>query len=116
MFGKNTLQYKMWAEHAKSLRSMPENCQVINTGSTPSFKAFDYSLWNIKGFNLGFQPQPLFYDFETLKKYNERIVKGAKILIGIEEFKFFVDAYADEASDHKYYLWLDKEQIRTYGK
>lgn len=116
MFGKNTLQYKMWAEHAKSLRSMPEKCQVINTGSTPSFKAFDYSLWNIKGFNLGFQPQPLFYDFETLKKYNERIAKGAKILIGIEGFKFFVDAYADEASDHKYYLWLDKEQIRTYGK
>lgn len=116
MLGKKTSQYKLWAEHAILLQSMPEECQVVNTGSTPSFKAFDYSLWDVKGFNLGFQPQPLYYDFETLKKYSKRIAKGAKILIGIEEFKFFVNAYSDETTDHKYYLWLDKEQIRTYNK
>ena len=116
MLGKRTSQYKLWVEHAAYLQYMLEDCQVVNTGSTPSFKAFDYSLWAIRGFNLGFQPQPLYYDFETLKKYSDHIAKGAKILIGIEEFKFFVDAYNDEASDHKYYLWLDKEQIRTYNK
>ena len=82
MLGKKTSQYKLWAEHAILLQSMPEECQVVNTGSTPSFKAFDYSLWDVKGFNLGFQPQPLYYDFETLKKYSKRIAKGAKILIG----------------------------------
>ena len=116
MFGKKTSQYMIWSDHAAVLKSMPYGCQVVNTGSTPSFKAFDYSLWSVKGFNLGFQPQPLYYDFETLKKYSEHVAKGAKILIGVEAFKFFVDAYADEKTDHKYYLWLDKEQIRTYDR
>lgn len=116
MLGKKTSKYKLWAEHARILNSMPKDCQVVNTGSTPSFKAFDYSLWSAKGFNLGFQPQPLYYDFETIKKYSTYIKKGAKILIGIEEFKFLVDAYDDESTDHKYYLWLDKGQIRTYNK
>lgn len=116
MFGKKTSKYKLWIEHARILNSMPKDCQVVNTGSTPSFRAFDYSLWSAKGFNLGFQPQPLYYDFETLKKYSAYIKKNAKILIGIEEFKFFVDSYDYEPTDHKYYLWLNKEQIRTYNK
>ena len=116
MLGKKTSKYKQWAEHAQLLHFMPKECHVVNTGSTPSYKAFDYNLWNVRGFNLGFQPQPLYYDFETLKKYGVNISKGAKICIGIEEFKFFVDAYDDEATDHKYYLWLDKGQIRTYDK
>lgn len=116
MLGKSSSKYKMWADHAAVLKSMPYGCQVVNTGSTPSFKAFDYQYWKLKGFNLGFQPQPLYYDFETLKKYGNHIAKGAKIYIGIEEFKFFVDAYEDVSTDDKYYLWLDEKQIRTYDK
>lgn len=115
MLGKKTSKYRIWEEHARTLQSMPKDCQVINTGSTPGFRAFDYSYWNVRGFNLGFQPQPLYYDFETLKKYSNNICKGAKICIGVEEFKFFVDSY-DEPSDHKYYLWLDGNQIRTYNR
>lgn len=116
MLGKNSSQYKIWAEHAAVLKVMPHECQVVNTGSTPSYRAFDYRYWRVIGFNLAFQPQPLYYDFETLKKYSDHIAKGAKIVISIEEFKFFVDAYADEATDHKYYLWLDRDQIRTFDK
>lgn len=116
MFGKGSLKYKNWANHARELRNMPKDCKVINTGSTPSFKAFDYRLWSVQGYNLGFQPQPLYYDFETLKKYSQKISKGAKICIGIEEFKFLVDAYDDKSTDYKYYLWLDKDQIRTYDE
>lgn len=116
MLGKNSPQYRVWADHAAKLKNMPYGCQVVNTGSTSSFKAFDYGLWELRGVNLGFQPQPLYYDFETLKKYSGHIAKGAKILIGIEGFKFLVDAYANEATDHKYYLWLNNEQIRTYKR
>ena len=116
MLGKGSLRYKNWQNHARELQNMPKDCKVINTGSTPSLKAFDYRLWNVQGYNLGFQPQPLYYDFETLKKYSHNISKGAKICIGIEEFKFLVDAYDDKSTDYKYYLWLDKDQIRTYDK
>ena len=116
MLGKGSLRYKNWENHARELQNMPKDCKVINTGSTPSLKSFDYRLWNVQGYNLGFQPQPLYYDFETLKKYSHNISKGAKICIGIEEFKFLVDAYDDKSTDYKYYLWLDKDQIRTYDK
>lgn len=115
MLGKNSTQYKIWAEHAQYLNNMPYGCQVVNTGSTAGYNDFDYNLWSVPGFNLGFQPQPLYYDFETLKKYSEHIAEGAKILIGIEHFKFYLDYYEEEESDFKYYLWLDKEQIRTYN-
>jgi len=116
MFGKNSSQYKVWSNHSNKLKNMPKDCQVVNTGSTAGYKAFDYSLWNVKGANLGFQPQPLYYDFEMLKKYSVNIIEGAKILIGIEHFKFYLNFYEDKESDYKYYLWLDKNQIRTYKK
>lgn len=115
MFGKNSSQYKIWVEHSAILKAMPHDCQVVNTGSTPSYRAFDYSLWGVRGFNLAFQPQPLYYDFETIKKYSDHIAKNAIILLCIEEFKLLVDAYEDESTDHKYYLWLDEDQIRTYN-
>lgn len=114
MFGKNSSQYIEWVNHADELNHMPDNVMVVNTGSTPSYHAFDYTLWHEKGVNLAFPPQPLYYDFETLKKYSTHFKTGAVVLISIEEFKFLVDAYADEKTDHKYYLWLEKDQIRTY--
>ena len=116
MFGKKSLQYLDWKKHAKALEDMPYRTEVVNTGSTPCYKAFDYSLWPVKGYNLAYRPQPLYYDFETLKKYGFKLSENARILIGIEEFKFLVNQYEKEDSDYKYYLWLDCSQIRTYKK
>ncbi len=116
MLGKKTPSYMQWESHAKKLCMMPDQLKVVNTGSTPSYKAFDYSLWNAVGFNLAYRPQPLYYDFETLKKYGSRIAEGAVVLIGVEEFKFLVDAYEHEKTDYKYYLWLDGSQIRTFKR
>lgn len=116
MSGKRTSQYQKWVEREKTLKMMPYDLCVVNTGSTPSYKAYDYGYWNVRGANMAFQPQPLYYDFEMLKRYSAHIRKGAIVLLGIEEFKLLVDAYEDEKSDHKYYLWLDRTQIRTYKK
>lgn len=115
MYNGYLKEYKLWKKHAQKIKSMPYNCQVINTGSTPSYRAFDYNGWGLIGFNLGYQTQPLYYDFETLKTYSDHIASNARILIGIEEFKFLVDTY-EEARDHKYYLWLEPKQICTYKK
>ncbi|MCR1840684.1 aldo/keto reductase family protein [Murimonas intestini] len=116
MFGKQTSQYKKWVSHAENLGMMPMNLDIVNTGSTPSLLAYDYNLWKLRGFNMASQPQPLYYDFETLKKYANHLRKGAIVIISIEEFKLIVDAYENESSDHKYYLWLNSDQIRTYSK
>ena len=119
MLGKNSNQYRAWVEHAAELKNMPRDVELVNLGSTAGKFAFDYSLWHIdkdKGFSLAYQPQPLYYDFETLKKYRTHIAQGAKILIIIEEFKLILDAYPEKSSDDKYYLWLDIGQIRTGNK
>lgn len=116
MLGMRSPLYLQWLYHATQLNELPKGLQVVNTGSTPTYKSFDYVYWNIEGANLGFQSQTLYYDYETLKKYNNNIRKGAKIFIGVEEFKFFVDVYDNESADHKYYLWLDSNQILTYDR
>ena len=115
MLGKKGTQYAIWADHARQLYSL-NSLDVVNTGSTPAYNAFDYSYWEKKGGNLAFFAQPLYYDFEVLKKYQDRIKRNAVIIICVEEFKLLVDAYDDKKTDHKYYLWLNPEQIRTYNK
>ena len=88
MIGKLSSTYRLWKKHGKYLATLPNKLEVVNTGSSPSFKAFDYKLWKCKGGNLAYQPQPLFYDIETLKKYKDKLAENAIILFGIEEFNY----------------------------
>lgn len=114
MLGKNTAEYKSWIARKKYMDNMPYHLKVVNTGSTAGYKAFDYQYWKEAGFNLGWQPQTLFYDFETLKKYGNHLAKGARIYICIEEFKLLVNHYPDPSAALKYYFFLDPEQIHGY--
>lgn len=116
MICKLSSTYRFWKKHSKYLSSLPDKLEVVNTGSSPFFKAFDYNLWKYKGGNLAFQPQPLYYDIETLKKYKDKLAENAIILFGVEGFKLCLDYYRDIKSDFKYYLWLNPIQIRTYSK
>lgn len=115
MIGKLSSTYRYWKKRSKYLTSLPDNLEVVNTGSTPFYRNFDYKLWKCKGGNLAFQPQPLYYDIETLKKYKDKLAENAIILFGVEGFKLCLDFYNDIKSDYKYYLWLNSKQIRTYS-
>lgn len=116
MFGRNAKEYRSWIERKKYMDSMPYNLKVVNTGSTAGYKAFDYRYWNVAGYNLGWQPQTLYYDFETLKKFSRHIKEGAKIFICIEEFKLVVDHYPSPNAVLKYYFILEPKQIWGYDK
>lgn len=115
MIGKLSSTYRYWKKRSKYLTSLPDNLEVVNTGSTPFYRNFDYKLWKCKGGNLAFQPQPLYYDIETLKKYKDKLAENAIILFGVEGFKLCLDFYNDIKSDYKYYLWLNSKQILTYS-
>ena len=115
MIGKLPSTYRYWKKRSKYLTSLPDNLEVVNTGSTPFYRNFDYKLWKCKGGNLAFQPQPLYYDIETLKKYKDKLAENAIILFGVEGFKLCLDFYNDIKSDYKYYLWLNSKQILTYS-
>lgn len=116
MLGRNSVDYKTWKNRAQALANMPYELEVVNLGSTVGYKDFDYAYWRIKGYNLGNQPQPLYYDIEMLKRYEEHIQKGAKIYVTIEEFKLVVDNYPMRLPHLKYYLYLTSEQIHGYSK
>lgn len=114
MFGKNSDVYKGWLEKKTYFDRMPYGIEVANTGSTAGCRAFDYSFWPERGFNLGGMPQTLYYDFEILKKYSGHLKKKAKIFLCIEEFKFLIDHYPDRKSTLKYYFLLEPHQIHGY--
>ena len=114
MFGKNAKEYKEWLAHRDYLDTLPEGIKVVNTGSTAGYNAFDYSDWPIPGYNFGWQPQTLYYDFETLKRFESHLAAGAVIFITIEHFKFLVDHYPDPAASYRYYFFLEPEQIKDY--
>ena len=115
MFGKNAKEYKEWLSHRDYLNAMPNGIKVVNTGSTVGYYAFDYSEWPVPGYNLGWQPQTLYYDFETLKRYESHLATGAVIFITIEHFKFLVNHYSDPATTYRYYFFLKPEQIKDYN-
>ena len=115
MIGKLTSTYKSWKKHSKYLALLPNQLKVVNTGSTPLYNAFDYKLWECKGGNFAYQPQSLYYDIETLKRYSKNLADSAIVLFGIEEFKLCAE-YRDIIRDYKYYLWLDANQILTYKR
>lgn len=114
MFGKNAKEYKEWLAHRDYLNALPDDIRVVNTGSTAGYKAFDYSGWPVPGYNFGWQPQTLYYDFETLKRYESHLAAGTVIFITIEHFKFLVDHYPDPTASYRYYFFLRPEQIKDY--
>lgn len=114
MFGKNAKEYKEWLAHRAYLDIMPYGLRAVNTGSTGGYHAFDYRDWKVPGYNLGWQPQTLYYDFETLKRFSSHLVDGATVFITIEHFKFLVDHYPYQGATYKYYFFLEPEQIKGY--
>ena len=115
MIGKLSSTYRRWKKHSKYLSLLPDKLEVVNTGSSPLYNAFDYNLWKCKGGNFAYQPQSLYYDIKTLEKYKNKLAKNAVILFGVEEFKLCAE-YVDIVKDYKYYLWLDEKQVLTYSK
>lgn len=116
MFGKNAKEYRGWVKRKECMEQMPYHLNMVNTGSTAGYYAFDYQYWKGTGFNLGWQPQTLYYDFEILKKYGDHLAEGARVFLCIEEFKLLVDHYPSPQAALKYYFILDPEQIYGYNK
>lgn len=85
--------------------------QYANTGSSYSFYAFDYGSIGVKGLNLSFVPQTLYYDYMLLKKNILKLEKGAKVFIGVCPFVFCVDNYKNFLHNFRYYKIISNEEI-----
>lgn len=83
--------------------------KIINLGSSHSYNGIEYPK-DIKGYNLGLPSQKLYYDYKILKKYAERLERGAIVIIPISIFSFY-DIFKTENIDKNYVAFLKKDEI-----
>jgi hypothetical protein len=101
----------------KFINGVPNNLEMVNTGSTFALHGFDYKHFEKKGFNFAIAPQPLEYDLKILEKYSCNIAKNAVVIIVVVcPFEFAVDRYEDDERNFVYYFFLDKRKIHNYCK
>jgi hypothetical protein len=112
---KNTNFYKNKFIDTHKFKDMPNNLEIVNLGSNQPKFAFDYSQSNILGMNWAVGPQTLEYDFRILKDFHNNLKPNSKILIAISPFQFFLFNYKNNASNHKYYNFLDSNLIDNYS-
>lgn len=89
------------------------NLDIVNTGSTSGYYAFDYSGLNmIKAANWALPPQSLLLDYEILQNYSSFLRKGAIVLISLCPFTCLVgyDIYVRD----RYYTLLRHNSIPEF--
>jgi len=112
---KNTNFYKNKFIDTYKFKDIPNNLEIINLGSNQPKFAFNYSQSNILGMNWAVGPQTLEYDFKILRSFHSYLKPNGKVLIAISPFQFFLLNYEDNASNHKYYNFLDPSLIDNYS-
>lgn len=98
----------------KFVDGVPENLEIVNTGSNHAYYGFNYG--SIKCFNFASGAQSLNYDYKILKQYSNNLNGDCKVLIVLEPLSFgFVD-YKNDSSNSRYYFFMDKDKILNYSK
>lgn len=98
----------------KFVDGVPENLEIVNTGSNHAYYGFNYG--SIKCFNFASGAQSLNYDYKILKQYSNNLNGGCKVLIVLAPLSFgFVD-YKNDSSNSRYYFFMDKDKILNYSK
>lgn len=116
MFYKNTNYFRNQFKQIEKFKEVPNNLEIINTGSSYARFAFDYSHTQLKGFNFGLQPQSLSYDFKILKQYTPNLKKDCIVLITLPDLVFGFLDYASDRANTKYYHFLNLQNINNYSK
>lgn len=112
---KSTNWYRnQFIDSQKFLSIIPPNLEIVNLGSTQPKFAFDYKSSGMVGMNWALGPQSFDYDLKILKQYHTHLKEGAFVLIPVCPFNFFVDVYSNDATNYKYYPFLDPSVINNY--
>lgn len=98
----------------KFIDGVPENLEIVNTGSNHAYYGFNYG--NRKCFNFASGAQSLNYDYKILKQYSNNLNSDCKVLIVLAPLSFgFVD-YKNDSSNSRYYFFMDKDKILNYSR
>lgn len=98
----------------KFVDGVPENLEIVNTGSNHAYYGFNYD--DKKYFNFASGSQSLNYDYKILKQYSNNLKCDCKVLIVLAPLSFgFID-YKDDSSNSRYYFFMDKDKILNYSR
>lgn len=97
---------------------IPENLEIINTGSNHAYFSIDWSLIGVKGFSLASGPQSVMWDYRILKKYRSYVDNsgGGKVLLVLSDLMFGFLEYINPESDKRYYYFMQPNEIPRYTK
>ena len=97
---------------------IPENLEIINTGSNHAYFSIDWSLIGVKGFSLASGPQSVMWDYRILKKYRSHVDNsgGGKVLLVLSDLMFGFLEYINPESDKRYYYFMQPNEIPRYTK
>ena len=100
----------------KFTNGVPDQLEIVNTGSSHGKYALDYDAAKVRAFNFALFPQSLSYDFRILREYEGHLSKDCYVLLVIGELAFSFLDYSDDRSNTKYYFFLQPSSIRGYRK
>lgn len=97
---------------------IPENLEIINTGSNHAYFSIDWALIGVKGFSLASGPQSVMWDYRLLKKYRSHVDNsgGGKVLLVLSDLMFGFLEYTNPESDKRYYYFMQPNEIPRYTK
>ncbi|MBF8982500.1 SGNH/GDSL hydrolase family protein [Lutibacter sp. B2] len=110
----NTNYYKS-LDYTERFNHVPNNIEVANVGSSHGMYGFDYTDFDVVGFNFGLYAQGFYYDYRMLKQYSPKIKEGATIIIPISYFSLY-QSYEDEKFEEfnkSYYRFLNPRYIKN---
>jgi hypothetical protein len=116
VFGKSSSIYKKWNSDWKKYKAIPEKIRIANLGSTCDANNYDYTFWDVIGFNFASAPQDVYYDNQVLEQYGSHLVEGAVVIIPLSEFALLVDKYETDYHNYKYYGYIEPNRILNYSK
>lgn len=98
----------------KFIQGVPNDLCVMNTGSNHALFSIDWTLVNVRGFNLASGAQSLSWDDRLLKKYHSHLQPGGVILFVLSDLVLAFSEYADPRADRRYYCFMKSREIPRY--
>ena len=113
LYRRTNHYYNTSNETGKYLKQINDSLDIVNTGSTFAYYAFDYNDIGIRGFNFALKPQFLRYDDVILKKYASKLSKDAVVLICVADFALLIPNSSQKKLHDKYYRFLRNSEINN---
>lgn len=95
----------------KFIVGVPDNLDIMNTGSNHAYHSIDWSIVGVNGFSLASGGQSISWDYRLVTKYRHKINDGKILLIVLSDLLFGFLEYSQDIANRRYYYFLEPDEI-----